>query len=130
MSKRAAVTAEVTFLRTADGGRKTAPILNSGKYMPHIVVQDQAIRKAIVDEDRVCRELYQGVRFIDGPADYHLGEAVCVVLDLMYYPNHLYENVLPGASFTIREGWTIIGFGSVKARTDPVVSPDQNIAPR
>src|SRR2546428_10062651 len=67
MSKRAAVTAEVTFLRTADGGRKTAPILNSGKYMPHIVVQDQAIRKAIVDEDRVCRELYQGVRFIDGP---------------------------------------------------------------
>lgn len=94
MSERPVVISEVTFLRPEDGGRKTAPILNVGQYMPHIVVQDPQVREAKIDDDRVCRELYQGVRFIGGPTDYQLGQVARVELDLMYFPKHEYDNTL------------------------------------
>jgi|SRR5882762_1796588 len=119
MSERPVVIAEVTFLRNEEGGRKSTPTLNVGKYMPHIVVQNPEVREAVVDDDRVCRELYQGIRFMDGPTDYRLGEAVLVELDLMYFPDHGYDNVIPGATFTIREGWKIVGFGRVRSRSEP-----------
>lgn len=42
-------------------------------------------------------------------------------MGLMYYhePNVLYEDVTPGATFTVREGPHIIGYGTVLSRTPP-----------
>jgi hypothetical protein len=57
MPDRPLITAEVTFLRTEEGGRAQAPTFNvPARYMPHLVVQGREVRKAIVDADRVIRE--------------------------------------------------------------------------
>jgi hypothetical protein len=114
------ITAEVTFLRTEEGGRVQAPTFPArGRYMPHIVVQGRGVRRAVIDADRTSREPYQGVAFLEGPSGYRLGESACFVLELMYYPNHRYIDVQPGATFTVREGPKIVAHGVVLTRTDP-----------
>ena len=51
--------------------------------MPHIVMQSPDFRQAVVDGNRVSLEPYQGVRFIEGPNNYRLGETAVFKLDLM-----------------------------------------------
>ena len=63
---RPSVTAEVTLLSTADGGRRIEPVLTP-RYMPHIVIQSPDVRRALVDEDGVGREPYLGICFLDAP---------------------------------------------------------------
>ena len=43
----------------------------------------------------------------------------------MYFPLIRYEDVVPGATFTVREGGRIVGFGRVESRTDPTGVSDQ-----
>jgi hypothetical protein len=118
MSDVPTMTALVTFLTTAQRGRKLPPILNDGRYVPHIVVGSPDTRHAKIDEDGVIREPYQGVRFIDGPSEYEVGHSVTVTLELMYYPANAYSDCIPGATFTIREGGTVVGYGHVLVRSD------------
>jgi hypothetical protein len=94
--------------------------------MPHIVVQDRAVRTAVVDADRVIRELYQGVGFVEGPAEFELGDTAEFRLLLMYYPKNPYTDVRPGATFTVREGAKIVAHGVVKKRVDPDAAPQAN----
>ncbi len=116
---RPLITAEITFLRTDEGGRVQAPTFNTdARYMPHVVVQSRDVRAAVVSADRVINEPYQGVRFVEGPSDFRLGQTARFVLELMYCPEHPYADVQPGATFTVREGAKVVAHGVVLSRTD------------
>ncbi len=45
-----------------------------------------------------------------------VGEAFPVTLILMYAPSDIYSNVVPGATFTLREGGKVVGHGEIKNR--------------
>ena len=115
--------AEVRFLTADEGGRRTPPnFTGPHQYMPHIVVQPREARTAVVDEHGVGTELYEGIEFIERPADYRVGTPGIFVFDLMYYPQHRYPSVQPGATFTVREGAKIVAHGVVKLRGDPAAA--------
>jgi hypothetical protein len=58
-------------------------------------------------------EHYLGVLVNDAPDEWFPGQSAEVTLVLMCWPDEKYENVIPGASFTLREGPKIVGFGKV-----------------
>ena len=55
--------------------------------------------------------------FVAGPEVIDPGESSEVSLALMYFPEESYNAVTPGATFTIREGPLIVGFGVVLPRS-------------
>lgn len=116
----AAIEAEVTFLSTEEGGRSTALRLDHPQafYRPHVVVGDVRQRQAIVGDDRVLREKYLGVQFRPASKVLDPGSSATVLMDLMYYPDDAYEPLQPGATFTIREGARVVGYGKVVRRND------------
>jgi hypothetical protein len=54
------------------------------------------------------------------------GETAEVTMALMYYyePNVSYEDVVPGATFTLREGPSIVGYGTVLSRDPQAAAGD------
>jgi len=110
------VQAQVTLLPELPRGRR---LLNTGQYRPHIVIGSQSQRVAILNGN-VCTEKYLGVMFVGGPEAMTPGESAAVKLALMYFPQESYDEVRPGATFTIREGPDIVGFGVVLSRTPGV----------
>ena len=107
---------EITFLSTSEGGRdKPPPQIGRapGKYRPHIVIGDPKQRKAIIVGNEI-RETYLGVIFVSGPDEVRVGEPIEAEAELMYYPQTEHEAVVPGATFTIREGARIVGYGRVR----------------
>lgn len=123
---------DITFLPKSDEGwgRKSAPILTGNTYRPHFVAGDPSQRqpilttrtheverpdgsKAWVTTDRWIGEEYAGVCFGDGPENIELGRLFRIVVTLMFWPHLQYEKFEPGATFTVREGGTIVGFGRV-----------------
>lgn len=108
----------VTFLRQEEGGRSTLPDLDSRKYMPHLVVQSPDVRWA--PAGKMPPDDYLGVRFIAG-GPLRPGEACQTLMELMYHPGVDYSAIAVGATFTIREGPRIVGFGQVLERSDPVL---------
>ncbi len=90
----------------------TPPFLTSGKYMPHIVIQSADVRVPSMN-GRTLLDDYLGVRFLSGPPIVTLGSHCDCELELMYDGNVDYRAVQNGATFTIREGGKIVGFGSV-----------------
>lgn len=115
------VSAEVTFLSPEEGGRRSVPGLASAWYRPHLVVQSPDVRMPVVVEGNRLVEDYLGVRFVDGPAEEvpPNSTATCT-LELTYHPRVCYDALAPGATFTIREGGRIVGFGRVLERSDVV----------
>ena len=116
MNKWPHVQLEITFLSTAEGGRDTAPPQVGrapGKYRPHIVIGDPNQRKAIIVGNEI-RETYLGVIFVSGPDEVRVGEPIEAEAELMYYPQPEHAAVVPGATFTIREGARIVGNGRVR----------------
>ncbi len=61
-------------------------------------------------------ENYMGVSFLPRLESVSPGEPFTAELALMYYPNVDYSELVPGATFTIREGGKIVGTGKVLAR--------------
>jgi len=108
------VAATVTLLPELPRGRRIAEKM----YRPHIVIGPTTQRKAIVGPKGV-EEPYLGVCFWEGPEWLRPGVSNEVTLALMYYDEapDAYAPVVPGATFTLREGGTIIGYGEVKHRT-------------
>ena len=104
------IEAEVTFLTTEEGGRKRMPVWLG--YMPHLVVQPPHIRIATY-VNGVGAEDYLGVVFLAGPEPFVSGQPFSVKLGLAYYPEVNYSELQEGATFTIREGGRIVGFGKV-----------------
>jgi hypothetical protein len=110
MQQLAHVEAEITFLPPSEGGRTNPPILlfPNATYRPHIVIGNPNQRKAITVGTEI-RETYLGVVFESGPDDIQVGEPLLAKFVLMYYPQPEYESVVPGATFTIREGARVVG---------------------
>lgn len=102
----------MTFLPLDEGGRQHLPGPPfTSQYRPHLVVQSPDIRQADGNED------YLGVCFLDGPSEYSAGQADLFILGLMY-PEVDYSALCEGATFTVREGLVIVGFGKVMSRLD------------
>jgi hypothetical protein len=80
--------------------------------MPHVVIGDPEQREAIKIGNNLT-ENYLGVCVTDAPDELSPGQTSEVTLKLMYWPEERYQNVKAGATFTLREGPNIIGFGTV-----------------
>lgn len=115
------VRACLTLLPDLKRGRNT---LVRG-YRPHIVIGPPDQRAAKV-EGRTIIEKYQGVVFLDENLTIEPGQTLEVTLALMYYqePDVLYEDVQPGATFTLREGASIVGFGTILSRAEQALGGD------
>ncbi len=109
MLARPRIEVDATFLTREQGGRPYVPYLQagSGGYPAHLVAQPPDVRKASHIED------YLGVSFLDGPDWIIAGESARFLLELVYHPRVNYDALQPDATFTIREGGQIVGFGTV-----------------
>lgn len=113
------IQASVTLLPELQRGR----VIVHGQYCPHIVIGSPHQREAIADHG-VLAELYQGVVFINQSLVIQPGETAEVTMALMYYPHSPYAEVVPGATFTLREGASVVGYGTVLARAQLTVQGD------
>jgi hypothetical protein len=113
MNRKPEVEARVTFLRREEGGRQASPDLSGGHYRPHVVVGDPNQGEAVVGSDGVVAEEYLGVQFTASDQPCEQGSPLVVTLQLIYAPHVGYERLAPGATFTIREGARVVGFGEV-----------------
>jgi len=86
---------------------------NRARYMPHIVLGDPSQRQAIVGPKNTIAERYLGVWITDAPEELIPGRTVEVNFKLMYWPEESYGGIAPGATFTLREGPNVVGFGSI-----------------
>jgi hypothetical protein len=114
------VEAEVTLLSTEEGGRSSVLRLDHpvAFYRPHVVVGDVHQRRAIVGADRVIAEEYLGVQFRRADLVLSPGSSATLWIDLIFYPGETYYRLQPGATFTIREGPQIVGYGRILRRND------------
>jgi hypothetical protein len=110
-SERPQIEAEIVFLPPAEGGRRTLPEVG---YAPHLVLQDREVRAAELNAIYML-----GVRVLALPSDLALGEPGRLALELMYYPGVDYSRVVPGETFTVREGPRVVAHGVVLGRQDP-----------
>ncbi len=101
------IEAEVTFLPKSEGARTAVPQLTNCYYRPHIVIGDPEQRRPIVSGNRI-QEKYLSVCFLSGPPSAELGQKLMTEMALIYWPHPDYDAVIPGATFTIREGGTIV----------------------
>src|SRR5882762_1259482 len=106
------VQATVTLLRELARGRRG---LSSGAYRPHIVMGPQTQRVVFLDGNPFT-ENYLGVIFVGGPDTLEPGDTADVRLALMYFPEYPYDEVQPGATFTLREGALVVGYGAIRSR--------------
>lgn len=108
------IRASLTLLADLERGRNT----QSRSYRPHMVIGPIDQRQAKLVNNTLV-ESYLGVMFVDEYLQIEPGETVEVTMALMYYaePAMRYEAVVPGATFTLREGPHIVGYGTVLSRT-------------
>jgi hypothetical protein len=117
MSDVAMVDADLTFHPPEENGRTNLNLLLSGlQYRPHIVIGDPTQRHAVISPDRHLTETMCGVAFAAGPSHIKANVAYPVTIMLMYWPHAIYDSVVPGATFTLREGPNIVGFGKITRR--------------
>ena len=92
--------------------------LEGRQYRPHIVIGPTSQRKAHIAEGNVLTEQYLGVAFLTGPDELLPGVSAEVSFVLAYFSSvpDQYTSVVPGATFTLREGGSIVGFGIVNQR--------------
>jgi len=110
---RSLIEANVTFLSAEEGGRKH-PAENGPYYSPHLVVGDPNRRIAILaDDNRTLTDAYLGVRFLGEGGPLKPNQPYDVRLLLIFYPHPGYNALVSGATFTIREGPKIVGYGRV-----------------
>jgi len=106
------VEATVTLLPELSHERRG---LGTGNYRPHIVMGPQSQRIPIRDGNRLS-ENHLGVMFVGGPETMQPGDTADVKLALMFHPEYPYNEVQPGATFTVREGPLIVGYGVIQSR--------------
>jgi hypothetical protein len=116
---RPLIEAEVTLLSTEAGGRATPLVLSQGSYRPHLLVEDPTQPHAIGPKGEGT-ESYLGVQFRPIDRELSPGSSGKLWLELMYFPEVDYSNLKSGATFTIREGPKIVGFGRVLSRADAI----------
>jgi hypothetical protein len=87
------------------------------------VVQSPDVRLPIVADGNVLVEPYLGVAFTAVPEIIEPWLPAVYLLELFYWPQVDYSALQPGATFTVREGGSIVGFGVVRERIDPEPMP-------
>lgn len=127
MDNSAWIEAEVTFIAEGEGGRKKPPARLSGNnYRPHLVVGDPTQRQAKLIGNFIDEEML-GIAFTSGPDNVETGQTFLAILELAFFPHPAYDAVVPGATFTIREGPQIVAFGRVvRALNWPVAGAASN----
>ncbi len=70
----------------------------------------------IVNGIQQLKEEYLGAVLCDGPETVTFGEETVVKMLLMYYPRVSYSGVVRGATFTVRDGPKVIGYGTITAK--------------
>jgi len=115
--------AEITFIPKSEGGRSTPPILDSDcEYRPHIVLGDPNQRKPILQGNEII-ETYIGIAFRSHQHDVEFNKPFDAELVLIY-PQPIYEKtIVEGATFTVREGGVIVGYGKVTRSLDLLSFP-------
>lgn len=108
------IEAEVTFIPKSEGGRETIPELSGCTYRPHLVVGDPNQREAIVGTGNEIQETYLGIAFQSGLKNAEFNKPFLAELVLIYFPHPIYDALVPNATFTIREGAQIVGYGRVR----------------
>jgi hypothetical protein len=85
--------------------------------MPHIVIQSPDVRVPRCDGTTILDD-YLGIRFLSGPTTLLPQHSYDCEFGLMYHPRVDYDAVCVGATFTLREGGKVVGFGTVMERRD------------
>ena len=115
-------TVKLTFLTREEGGRKvlsSGEALRSLQYRPHIVIGDPALRSPS-EETLAQAQLihegdgeYLGVVFTGVNREPIAGHEVTAEIAFFWHPKISYSEAVPGATFTLREGARIIGYGEI-----------------
>jgi hypothetical protein len=89
------------------------------RYRPHIVIGPTSQRTAYIAEGNRLVEDYLGVLFRPEPDELLPGMPTEVSMILAYFTEgpELYKAVVSGATFTLREGPSIVGYGVVIQRS-------------
>lgn len=112
-TSRRLIEAKVTFLSAGDGGRDH-PAKNSSLYRAYLVVSDPNRRVACkAGENRTLTEDYLAVSFSGEGGPMLPNQPYDVRILLIFYPHPAYGALVSGATFTIREGPKIVGYGRV-----------------
>jgi hypothetical protein len=121
MNQIPSIRASLTLLPELARGRNT----QWRGYRPHIVIGPPDQREAKMVGNTIV-EQYQGVVFMDEYLTIEPGETVEVSMALAYYdePSIVYADVVPGATFTLREGPNIVGYGTVLSRVPRPLQPE------
>ena len=117
MNAKPTIRALVVFLRPEEGGRSSGVHASPG-YRPHLVVGEMSQRVAVI-VGNVGSETYLGVEFSGDERVLLPGIEHAVTLTLLY-DGVDYGQLVPGATFTIREGPHVVGFGRVTAGAAPM----------
>jgi len=113
------------FLYSPENGGRLTPILgrtDPAFYKPHIVIGDPTQRAPICEQKdgrmNVGVECYLGVRFqsTDEYESLPTEKKIKVMMDLIYHGHVDYFEAQEGATFTIREGKRVIGYGTILSR--------------
>lgn len=114
--------ASLTFLSREEGGRQSVPTieaLRGYRYRPHIVIGDPTVRETrseVLNRAQLIHEgdgEYLGIAFDVASSTPEAGKEIEVEFAFMYFPKVTYAEAIPGATFTLREGARIIGFGTI-----------------
>ena len=117
MAEQAIIETEITFISKSEGGRDIPDGIFQGlRYRPHIVIGDPMQRQAIIEDGNRVVETYLGVAFADGPQHIEPGQPVRTKMALIFWPHPAYDAVVPGATFTLREGRHIVAYGKIEKR--------------
>jgi hypothetical protein len=101
------VRAKVTLLPELTGGRSWA----QGHYQPHVVVEPSTRRTPAPSGSEVARR-YLDVEFYGGEQYIGPGQTTEVKL-VMLCRGVNYSAIVRGATFTVREGPAVVGYGCV-----------------
>lgn len=103
----------VTLFSVRNGGRPVPPdVLACGSYRPHLVVGDPNQKRAQVDEKNQSIENYLGVNFLTQDEPLEPEKTISAEIETVYAGVD-YSALKKGATFTIREGGSIVGNGEV-----------------
>ena len=106
------IRARVVFRNTKGGGRQQPPV-DTNEYRPHVVIGDRNQKEALfADDGRTLVEEYLAVVFTGDGRPMEFDKEWDVVLRL-WNDAADYSGLVPGATFTIREGGHIVGSGEV-----------------
>jgi hypothetical protein len=124
MAERTLIEAEITFLPKSEGGRDIPDGIFQGlRYRPHIVIGDPLQRQPVIANGNRLTETYLPVAFVDGPQHIEPGQPVKTTMGLMFQPHPDCDAVVPGATFTLREGRQIIAYGEIERRWNEQIMP-------